>query len=95
MTHKQIMAWGEKNRYLFLQIGKEDNPPTQEVLRHGKEHYEALRHDARRRRLTSLRIERFPARLTRVQVTEAIERVDEALSKQTKQQVQMEERIQV
>ncbi len=93
MTHKQIMAWGEQWHYLFLQIGLEATPPTSEVLRHGREHYEALRHDAKRRRLTARRIEYLMTYRTRVQVSEAIERVDEALSqtKQTKHIHQMEE----
>lgn len=87
MTHKQIMAWARRWHHPFLRIGDEASPPTTDVLRHGKEHYEELRHDAKRRKLTSLRIERWMARLTRVQVSQAIERVDEALSKQTKQSV--------
>lgn len=86
MTHKQIMAWGKQWHYLFLQIGQEDDPPTNDVLRHGKEHYEALRHYPKRRKLTSRRIERITARLTRVQVSEVIERV-EALKQHTKRRV--------
>jgi hypothetical protein len=96
MTHKQIMVWGKQWHYLYLQIGQEDTPPTQEVLRHGKEHYEALRNAPKRRKLTSLRIERFPARLTRVQVSQAIERVEALKStKCTAPSKTEEERIQV
>lgn len=86
MTYKQIMAWGARFHYLFLQIGQEDDPPTDEVLRHGKEYYEELRREPKRRKLTTRRIERITARLTRVQVSEAIERV-EALKQHTKRRV--------
>lgn len=97
MTHKQIMAWAAQWHYPFLAIGYEANPPTREVLRHGVEHYEALRHERRRRLLTASRIERWNARLTRAQVDSAIERVDEALAQQNKYDIikQIEEGIQV
>lgn len=95
MTHKQIMAWAAQWNHPYLRIGDEASPPTPDVLRHGKEHYEALRHDVKRRKLTSLRIERWQARFTRVQVSDAIERVD-ALKKHSTKVVQMEEeRIEV
>lgn len=96
MTHKQIMAFGAKWHYPFLRIGDEASPPALDVLRHGKAHYEELRNDPKRRKLTGLRIEHWMARLTRVQVSQAIEKIDDVLAKQQATKVQLEEeRIEV
>lgn len=96
MTYREIMAWGRRWHYPYLRIGDEASPPTTDVLRHGKEHYEELRNHPTRRKLTSLRIERWMLSLTRVQVSQAIEKIDDVLAKQQATKVQLEEeRIEV
>lgn len=97
MKRADILKWGERWHYPFLAIGYEADPPTEDVLRHGREHYEAL--IGTRLRLASKRVARWNAIVARVeaersvktQVQEAIEVVDKLLETAKQESVTSEE----
>ena len=53
MNYEQMLQWAERWNYPFLALA------DGKAIRHGKEHYQYLRHDAERMHQVLVRIERW------------------------------------
>jgi hypothetical protein len=70
VTHAEMMAFGERWRYPFLNLEDGTSQP------HGRVYYDQLAYREARADLVEKRIEQWNALITRSQVTSAIDRVD-------------------
>ena len=76
MTFDQIMQWAKQYHYPFLCVGKEDEPESHEVLRHGFGHYAILTVSPRRMALVAKRIQRWEAMLARERLNRALQQIE-------------------